>query len=57
MVMSNCPRTGLGVPECSCKRCVEEMLRRVQPDVFGGEIRVVRSSTLEASPAHADRPH
>jgi hypothetical protein len=38
----NCPETGLTVPECSCKRCLEVMLREFSPDVFAGEIRVSR---------------
>jgi hypothetical protein len=41
--MSSCPRTGLTVPECSCGRCLEAMLRRVQPELPGVEIRVPRS--------------
>ena len=30
------------MPECSCKRCLEVMLRRFSPDVFAGEITVTR---------------
>jgi hypothetical protein len=42
MGQRKCPETGLAVPECSCKRCLEVMLRRFSPDVFAGEIRVTR---------------
>jgi hypothetical protein len=37
-----CPETGLAVPECSCKRCLEIMLREFSPDLIAGEIRVTR---------------
>lgn len=37
-----CPETGLAVPECSCRRCLEVMLREFSPDLISGEIRVAR---------------
>ena len=39
----SCPETGLAVPECSCKRCLETMLREFSPDLLTGEIRVTRT--------------
>jgi hypothetical protein len=27
-----CPNTGLSVPECSCRRCCVELLRRYAPE-------------------------
>ncbi|MGZ8666169.1 MAG: hypothetical protein ACXWZM_03535 [Solirubrobacterales bacterium] len=30
--MSNCPNTGLTVPECSCTRCIERQLEQFAPD-------------------------
>ncbi len=30
--MSNCPNTGLTVPECSCSRCIERQLDQFAPD-------------------------
>jgi hypothetical protein len=41
--MSICPRTGISVPECSCQRCLEAMLRRVLPELLAGDVRVGRS--------------
>ena len=38
-----CPETELTVPECSCKRCLEVMLREFSPDLLAGEIRVTRT--------------
>jgi phosphoribosyl 1,2-cyclic phosphodiesterase len=38
-----CPETGLAVPECSCKRCLETMLREFSPDLIEGEIKITRS--------------
>jgi len=38
-----CPETGLAVPECSCKRCLETMLRALSPDLIAGEIKVTRN--------------
>jgi hypothetical protein len=37
--MTICPRTGLAVPECSCRRCLEAQLRRFHPASLrdGGE--------------------
>jgi hypothetical protein len=32
------------VPECSCKRCLEVMLRQFSPGVFAGEIKVTRAT-------------
>jgi hypothetical protein len=32
---ARCPITGLGVPECSCPRCIEEQVRDHRPDLFG----------------------
>ena len=29
--MSNCPETGLTVPECSCGRCIERQLEEFAP--------------------------
>ena len=37
-----CPETGLSVPECSCRRCLEAMLREVQPTLLEAEIKVTR---------------
>jgi hypothetical protein len=33
----------LAIPECSCKQCLELMLREFSPDVVGGEITIVRN--------------
>ena len=38
----SCPDTGIAVPECSCRRCLEEMLRRFQPELLEGEIKITR---------------
>ena len=38
-----CPETGLSVPECSCKRCLELMLREFSPEVIAAEIRIIRN--------------
>lgn len=43
-----CAETGLSVPECSCRRCLETMLAEFSPDLLVGEIRVTR--TLPAKP-------
>ncbi|HEY8002325.1 MAG: hypothetical protein ACHQJ5_09825 [Vicinamibacteria bacterium] len=37
-----CPDTGLAVPECSCKRCLELMLREFSPELMAGEIKITR---------------
>ena len=37
-----CPDTGLTVPECSCTRCLEAMLREMQPTLLEAEIKVTR---------------
>ena len=37
-----CPETGLNVPECSCTRCLEAMLREMQPTLLEAEIKVTR---------------
>jgi hypothetical protein len=42
MAKPSCPETGLTVPECSCTRCLEAMLREVQPTLLEEEIRVTR---------------
>jgi len=47
--MDTCSRTGLSVPECSCAACVEAMLRRFQPELLTGEIRITR--TADGPPA------
>ncbi len=38
-----CSETGLTVPECSCKRCLEQMLREFRPALLAEEIRVSRA--------------
>ena len=38
-----CPETSLAVPECSCKRCLETMLREFSPDLLTGELTVART--------------
>lgn len=30
--MSTCPNTGLTVPECSCRSCIERQLEQFAPD-------------------------
>jgi hypothetical protein len=51
--MPVCPQTGVTVPECSCPRCLQEQLRRFQPELLEadpiGEIRVTK--------ARSRRPH
>ncbi len=37
-----CSDTGLTVPECSCHRCLEAMLRELQPGLLTGEFQVSR---------------
>ena len=44
-----CPETGLSVPECSCKRCLEIMLREFSPDLLAGEMRITRAADLPRS--------
>jgi hypothetical protein len=41
-VPPRCPDTGLAVPECSCRRCLESMLREFSPDLLAGEIKITR---------------
>jgi hypothetical protein len=31
--MALCPHTGVTIPECSCSRCIEEQLKRFQPEL------------------------
>jgi hypothetical protein len=33
---ARCPRTGLGVPECSCPHCISEQVRQHRPELFSG---------------------
>jgi hypothetical protein len=33
--MSVCPETGLSIPECSCRRCLEEQVARMMPQLLG----------------------
>jgi hypothetical protein len=54
--MDTCSRTGLSVPECSCAACVEAMLRRFQPELLTGEIRITRTSDHPPRPL-PDRGH
>jgi hypothetical protein len=53
--MSNCPNTGLTVPECSCTRCIERQLEQFAPERT--EIRRVIHDPLlwqEVRPSPAD---
>jgi len=45
-----CPETGLSVPECSCKRCLEIMLREFSPDLLAGEMRITRAADRRSEP-------
>ena len=39
----SCPDTGLAVPECSCTRCLEAMLREFHPAVRPEDVnRIMR---------------
>ncbi len=49
-----CPETGLAVPECSCKRCLELMLREFSPEIVG-EVRVTRNDPDARPPAGGHR--
>lgn len=46
-----CAQTGLAVPECSCDRCLETMLREYSPALLAAEIRVIA-----AHQTHGDDP-
>lgn len=37
-----CEQTGLSVPECSCRACLEAMLAHFSPELLAGEITVTR---------------
>jgi hypothetical protein len=50
-----CPDTGLTVPECSCTRCLEAMLREVQPTLLEAEIKVTRLRPPGSDPRPDDR--
>ncbi len=39
----SCPETGLAVPECSCRTCLETMLREFGPAILAEEIRIHRA--------------
>ena len=51
-----CPGTGLTVPECSCHRCLEAMLRELQPELLAGELRVTRTADAPKVPPRGERP-
>ena len=53
-VNPRCPDTGLAVPECSCKRCLEAMLDRFSPHLLNGEFRVSRLQTRDEPPEHRE---
>jgi hypothetical protein len=36
-----CSKTGLAIPECSCGRCLEAMLRQHSPTLLASEIVVI----------------
>jgi hypothetical protein len=40
-----CPHTGLAVPECSCRDCLEAMVRRFHRGLLGGPIKITRTAT------------
>jgi hypothetical protein len=48
--MPSCPDTGLTVPECSCKRCLEAMLREFRPTLLAAEIKVTRARDAGEKP-------
>jgi hypothetical protein len=52
-----CANTGLSVPECSCRHCLEAMLMSFRPELLGGEMRVRRTSGARGgrSKARPDR--
>ena len=39
----SCPETGLSVPECSCRSCLEAMLRQFRPTLLADQIKVTRT--------------
>ena len=51
--MSNCPHTGLTVPECSCVHCIEQQLQRFSPRVRASGSG--RHARLLASEARVDQ--
>ena len=51
----SCPETGLAVPECSCKRCLEAMLREFSPHPAGRRDHGHRPHNAE-DPARRKRP-
>lgn len=44
-----CPDTGLTVPECSCRNCLEAMLEEFSPELLAGEIRIRRVHTDDSA--------
>ena len=54
--MQWCPDTGLAVPECSCRRCLEVDAARVSPRLpLAGEIKVTRLNGASPAAKAAER--
>jgi hypothetical protein len=48
--MTTCPHTGISVPECSCRACVQALIERHMPQAVA-----VQPTPIEAAPGRLGR--
>ena len=52
--MTNCPNTGIAVPECSCRSCLQALIERHMPSLL---VRAeAKPSTPDQAPAELTPP-
>ena len=49
-----CPTTNLTIPECSCRRCLEEQIRSFSPLMRRASLRALRSQEQRADGSPED---
>jgi hypothetical protein len=47
--MTDCPHTGLSVPECSCRACIQAQIERYRPSLLSNAHMGNGSSVLEGA--------
>lgn len=54
--MTVCNHTGIAIPECSCRACLEAQIERHMPSVLGGAAAVELPQTAEMAALPRIRP-
>ena len=54
--IATCSNTGITIPECCCRECLEDQVRRYRPAVLGGQLSGDRVGVSQARSVSDSEP-